>query len=66
MFGIGLNYRDHAVEAAFDIPEKPVVHQVPLLRHLGCSPKVVLPSDRVDYGVEVVVVIGGHGHVLVG
>jgi 2-keto-4-pentenoate hydratase/2-oxohepta-3-ene-1,7-dioic acid hydratase in catechol pathway len=58
VFAIGLNYRDHAREAGLDVPAQPMV----FTKFPGClaGPRgdVVLSSDRVDWEVELVVVLG--------
>ncbi len=58
VFAIGLNYRDHAAEAGLDIPSTPMV----FTKFPSClaGPRADLPltSDRVDWEVELVVVIG--------
>lgn len=58
VFAIGLNYRDHAAEAGLDVPSRPMVFtKFPTCL---CGPRhdVWLFSDRVDWEVELVVVIG--------
>lgn len=58
VFGIGVNYADHAAEAAFAIPEAPLVF--PKFASCIVSPEQRLPldTDTVDWEVELVVVIG--------
>lgn len=58
IFGIGLNYRDHAAEAQLDIPTELLVFTKFPSCLTGPVSQVSLPSDRVDYEVELVVVIG--------
>ncbi len=63
IIGIGLNYRDHALETGAVIPDEPVVFmkaESALLRGNGtiCLPK---QSQRVDYEAELVVVVGKTG-----
>ncbi len=58
IFGIGLNYRDHAAEANLDIPTELLVFTKFPSCLTGPVSQVSLPSDRVDYEVELVVVIG--------
>ncbi len=61
VFGIGMNYRDHAAEAKLEIPKAPVVFtKFPNCLN-GPYADVVLSSDRVDWEVELVVVIGRRG-----
>jgi 2-keto-4-pentenoate hydratase/2-oxohepta-3-ene-1,7-dioic acid hydratase in catechol pathway len=65
IFGIGLNYAAHAAETGQDLPEVPVVFlklpssSVPPSGPVRC-PKVV---RRLDYEVELVVVIGARGEI---
>jgi 2,4-diketo-3-deoxy-L-fuconate hydrolase len=58
VFGIGMNYRDHAEEAGLGIPEEPVVFTKFSSSITGPYDDVTLPSGSVDYEVELVVVIG--------
>jgi len=58
-FGIGLNYKDHAEETGVTVlPSEPLVFTKFPTCHTGPEATVVLPSSRVDYEVELVVVIG--------
>jgi 2-keto-4-pentenoate hydratase/2-oxohepta-3-ene-1,7-dioic acid hydratase in catechol pathway len=61
VFAIGLNYRDHAREAGLELPKQPMV----FTKFPGClaGPRgdVVLFSERVDWEVELVVVVGRRG-----
>jgi 2-keto-4-pentenoate hydratase/2-oxohepta-3-ene-1,7-dioic acid hydratase in catechol pathway len=61
VFGIGLNYRDHAAEAGLDLPEQPMVFTKFPSCLAGPRAEVVLTSNRVDWEVELVVVIGRAG-----
>jgi 2,4-diketo-3-deoxy-L-fuconate hydrolase len=58
VFGIGVNYADHAAEAAFALPKAPLVF--PKFASCIVSPEQRLPldADTVDWEVELVVVIG--------
>ncbi len=58
VFAIGLNYRDHAEEAGLPIPEVPMVFTKFPSCLVGPNAEVPLTSDRVDWEVEQVVVIG--------
>lgn len=58
IFAIGLNYRDHAVEAGFAVPEGPTVFTKFVSSLGGPHTEVVLPDGEVDWEVELVVVIG--------
>lgn len=62
IFAIGLNYREHAIESKLDIPEHPVVFAKFQSSLTGPDSVVTLPSDGVDWEVELVVVIGREGH----
>lgn len=61
IFGIGLNYRDHAAEADLPIPKQPLVFAKFPNCLVGPDADVILTSDRVDWEVELVVVIGRGG-----
>jgi 2-keto-4-pentenoate hydratase/2-oxohepta-3-ene-1,7-dioic acid hydratase in catechol pathway len=61
VFGIGLNYRDHAAEAELPIPKQPLVFTKFPNCLVGPTADVVLTSNRVDWEVELVVVIGRGG-----
>src|ERR1700722_2033129 len=58
VFGIGLNYREHAAESALDAPDVPPVFTKFRSCLAGPYAAVELPSDRVDWEVELVAVIG--------
>jgi len=58
VFAIGLNYRDHAEEAGLPIPAQPMVFTKFPSCLAGPNAEVELTSDRVDWEVEQVVVIG--------
>jgi 2,4-diketo-3-deoxy-L-fuconate hydrolase len=62
IFGIGLNYRDHAEEANLGIPEEPVVFTKFPSSVTGPYSDVALSSGSVDYEVELVAVIGQGAH----
>lgn len=61
VFGVGLNYRDHAREAGLELPQTPLVFTKFPSCLAGPCAEVVLSSDRVDYEVELVAVIGRGG-----
>ncbi len=61
IFGIGMNYRDHAAEAKLEIPKSPVVFTKFPNCLSGPYADVPLSSDRVDWEVELVVVMGRRG-----
>ncbi|HZE67392.1 MAG TPA: fumarylacetoacetate hydrolase family protein [Sporichthyaceae bacterium] len=58
IFAIGLNYRDHAAEAGLALPDQPMVFTKFPAAVTGPYDDIVLPSDNVDFEVELVVVIG--------
>ena len=62
VFAIGLNYRDHAEEAGLPIPAQPMVFTKFPSCLAGPNSTVPLTSDRVDWEVEQVVVIGRETH----
>lgn len=62
IFAIGLNYRDHAKESNFDVPEHPVVFAKYQSSLTGPDATVELPSDGIDWEVELVAVIGTEVH----
>lgn len=61
VFGVGLNYADHAVESGLPIPEQPVVFTKFPSSVAGPDTDVTLPGDTVDWEAELVVVIGRGG-----
>ena len=58
VFAIGLNYKDHAAEAGLPLPESPMIFTKFPSCLAGPNAEVPLTSDRVDWEVEQVVVIG--------
>ena len=58
VFAIGLNYKDHAEEASLPIPGSPMVFTKFPSCLAGPTAEVPLTSNRVDWEVEQVVVIG--------
>lgn len=62
VFGLGTNYRKHAVEVGWPIPEVPMVFTKFPSSVTGPHAQVVLTGPRVDWEVELVVVIGTGGH----
>jgi 2-keto-4-pentenoate hydratase/2-oxohepta-3-ene-1,7-dioic acid hydratase in catechol pathway len=58
VFAIGLNYKDHAEEAGLPLPGSPMVFTKFPSCLVGPQADVPLTSDRVDWEVEQVVVIG--------
>ncbi len=58
---IGLNYRDHAREGNFPLPEEPVIFIKTINTITGPESYIILPKiapDEVDYEAELVIVIG--------
>ena len=57
---VGLNYRDHAIEAGMAIPETPLVFAKFPSAVIGPGSPIVLPddSDQIDWEVELAIVIG--------
>lgn len=63
VFAIGLNYRDHAAEANFAVPESPTVFTKFRGALAGPTGSVTLPAaGNTDWEVELVVVIGRRAH----
>jgi 2-keto-4-pentenoate hydratase/2-oxohepta-3-ene-1,7-dioic acid hydratase in catechol pathway len=58
VFAIGVNYRDHAAETGIDLPERPMVFTKFPAAVTGPYDDIVLPSENVDFEVELVAVIG--------
>ena len=58
VFAIGLNYAGHAAEAGLDIPQFPPTFTKFPTCLTGPDATVVLPSEFVDWEVELVLVIG--------
>lgn len=58
VFAIGVNYRDHAAEAGLELPEQPMVFTKFPAAVTGPYAEIVLPSNNVDYEVELVAVVG--------
>jgi len=62
VFAIGLNYRDHAAESGADLPAMPATFTKFPTCLVGDDARVPLPSDQVDWEVELVVVVGARAH----
>jgi 2-keto-4-pentenoate hydratase/2-oxohepta-3-ene-1,7-dioic acid hydratase in catechol pathway len=58
VFGIGLNYREHALEAGISVPEVPLVFTKFASSITGPAGDIPLPTTQVDWEVELAVVIG--------
>lgn len=60
IIGIGLNYRNHAMESEQPIPEEPILFPKFANSVIGPGQPIVLPeiTDEVDYEAELAVVIG--------
>lgn len=61
IFGIGLNYRDHAAESNLDVSEHPVVFGVFPSALTGPTGDIIVWGDTTDWEAELVVVIGTGG-----
>jgi 2-keto-4-pentenoate hydratase/2-oxohepta-3-ene-1,7-dioic acid hydratase in catechol pathway len=64
VFAIGLNYRDHAREAGLELPQQPMVFTKFPSCLAGPRGNIVCHSERVDWEVELVVVIGRGGRAI--
>ena len=62
VFAIGLNYRDHAAEAGFDLPQTLTVFTKFVSSFAGPTGEIVLAGSTVDWEVELVAVIGRRAH----
>jgi len=62
VFAIGLNYAGHAAEAGLDTPEFPPTFTKFPTCLTGPTATVVLPTEFVDWEVELVLVIGRPAH----
>jgi 2-keto-4-pentenoate hydratase/2-oxohepta-3-ene-1,7-dioic acid hydratase in catechol pathway len=58
VFGIGLNYRDHAQEAGLALPDRPTVFTKFPASVTGPCGAIVRPPGSVDFEAELVAVIG--------
>jgi 2-keto-4-pentenoate hydratase/2-oxohepta-3-ene-1,7-dioic acid hydratase in catechol pathway len=61
VFAIGMNYKDHAAEVNLSLPTTPAVFTKYVSSLTGAVDTVELPSDSVDWEVELVAVIGTGG-----
>src|SRR5215510_3085770 len=63
---IGLNYADHAAEAGMQVPKEPVVFNKAPNCICGPNDDTMIPkgSTKLDYEVELGVVIGSHARYL--
>jgi len=58
VFAIGANYKDHAREAGIPLPDAPMIFTKFPASLTGPHDTITLPTDGVDYEVELVVVMG--------
>lgn len=60
IYAIGLNYRDHAVEAGFELPTEPIVFTKAPNTLVGPQDTILIPpgATKLDWEVEVGIVIG--------
>jgi len=61
-FAIGLNYRKHAEEAGWDLPDVPMVFTKFPSAVTGPGAVIELTGPTVDWEIELVVVIGARAH----
>jgi len=61
---IGLNYKDHAAEVKFELPEEPLIFLKPGSAVIGYLDPIIYPpmSRRVDFEGELGIVIGKTAH----
>ncbi|WP_072690948.1 fumarylacetoacetate hydrolase family protein [Rhodococcus marinonascens] len=62
VFGIGLNYREHQIESGLPAPEVPLVFTKFPTSITNAFTQVALPTDQVDWEVEVAIVMGARAH----
>ncbi|HEY8813629.1 MAG TPA: fumarylacetoacetate hydrolase family protein [Candidatus Dormibacteraeota bacterium] len=58
VFAVAVNYRDHAAEANIELPEHPLAFTKFPSCITGPFSPVLLPTERADWEVELVVVVG--------
>jgi 2,4-diketo-3-deoxy-L-fuconate hydrolase len=58
VFGVGINYADHGAEAGMSVPEVPLIFTKLPTSVTGPFGTILLSGDRVDWEVEIAVVIG--------
>jgi 2-keto-4-pentenoate hydratase/2-oxohepta-3-ene-1,7-dioic acid hydratase in catechol pathway len=64
VFGIGLNYREHAAETGQEVPRIPATFTKFPTCLTGPHAEVALPSGYVDWEIELVVVMGRRAHLV--
>jgi 2-keto-4-pentenoate hydratase/2-oxohepta-3-ene-1,7-dioic acid hydratase in catechol pathway len=62
VFALGLNYAMHAQEAGFELPPMPLTFTKFPTCIVGPDAEVQVATERVDWEVELVAVIGRHAH----
>lgn len=62
VFGVGLNYLEHAAESGMGLPDFPLTFTKFPSCIVGPDAEVRLPSESVDWEAELVVVIGARAH----
>ncbi|MEV0948692.1 fumarylacetoacetate hydrolase family protein [Rhodococcus sp. NPDC049939] len=62
VFGIGLNYREHQIESGLPAPEVPLVFTKFPTSITNALTEIRLPTDQVDWEVEVAIVMGARAH----
>lgn len=57
---LGLNYRDHALEAGATIPDEPIIFMKPHTTIIGPNESIIKPSfvKKLDYEAELAIIIG--------
>jgi 2-keto-4-pentenoate hydratase/2-oxohepta-3-ene-1,7-dioic acid hydratase in catechol pathway len=64
VFAAALNYREHAAEAGFEAPTVPQIFTKFPTCLTGPVSEVTLPTEKVDWEAELVVVIGRRAHMV--
>lgn len=61
--GVGLNYRDHAIEAGLELPDSPISFAFHRSAIIGPQQPIEIPSftNQVDWEAELAIVIGSQG-----
>src|SRR5690606_1052235 len=62
ILAVGLNYQPHADESKLVVPDYPMVFPIFASCLTGPASTVFLPSDTVDWEVELVLVVGDRAH----
>ncbi|MFJ4818101.1 fumarylacetoacetate hydrolase family protein [Streptomyces sp. NPDC088801] len=62
IFAVGLNYHEHAKASGLDLPEAPFIFTKFPASVTGPNSRVELPTETVDFEIELVAVIGEGAH----